>query len=152
MSALDKIAVSIGTGDGFARNAVPILHEIRHALQRLVERGETTLIDLQSIPFGPGDEADLCASLGTGEVTARLDALGESRITETVYPGVWIVDHYNTHGQRIAYQIEVATVPAVLVAQSDDMADGLRRLEAALAEPAEPESRPASNELRSEHG
>ena len=152
MSALDRIAVRIETADGFARNAVPILHEIRHALQRLVERGETTLIDLQSIPFGPGDEADLCASLGTGKVTARLDALGESRITETVYPGVWIVDHYNTHGQRIAYQIEVATVPAVLVAQSDDMADGLRRLEAALAEPAEPESRPASYELRSEHG
>jgi hydrogenase-1 operon protein HyaF len=152
MSALDKIAVRIETADGFARNAVPILHEIRHALQRLVESGETTVIDLQSIPFGPGDEADLCASLGTGEVTAQLDALGESRITETVYPGVWIVDHYNTHGQRIAYQVEVATVPAVLVAQSDDMADGLRRLEAALAEPAEPESRPASNELRSEHG
>ena len=152
MSALDKIAVRIETADGFARNAVPILHEIRHALQRLVESGETTVIDLQSIPFGPGDEADLCASLGTGEVTARLDVLGESRITETVYPGVWIVDHYNTHGQRIAYQIEVATVPAVLVAQPDDMADGLRRLEAALAEPAEPESRPASNELRSEHG
>jgi hydrogenase-1 operon protein HyaF len=152
MSALDKIAVRIETADGFARNALPVLHEIRHALQRLVESGETTVIDLQSIPFGPGDEADLCASLGTGEVTAQLDALGESRITETVYPGVWIVDHYNTHGQRIAYQIEVATVPAVLVAQSDDMADGLRRLEAALAEPAEPESRPASNELRSEHG
>jgi hydrogenase-1 operon protein HyaF len=152
MSALDKIAVRIETADGFARNALPVLHEIRHALQRLVEAGETTVIDLHSIPFGPGDEADLCASLGTGEVTARLDALGESRITETVYPGVWIVDHYNTHGQRIAYQIEVATVPAVLVAQPDDLADGLRRLEAALAEPAEPESRPASNELRSEHG
>ena len=152
MSALDKIAVRIETADGSAHNAVPILHEVRHALQRLVESGETTVIDLQSIPFGPGDEADLCATLGTGEVTARLDALGESRITETVYPGVWIVDHYNTHGQRIAYQIEVATVPMVLVAQSDDIVDGLRRLEAALAEPAEPESRPASNELRSEHG
>lgn len=152
MSALDKIAVRIETAEGFARNALPILHEIRHALQRFVKAGETTVIDLHSIPFGPGDEADLCASLGTGEVTARLDALGESRITETVYPGVWIVDHYNTHGQRIAYQIEVATVPAVLVAQRDDMVDGLRRLEAALARPAEPESRPASNELRSEHG
>ncbi len=152
MSALDKIPVHIETADGFARNALPVLHEIRHALQRLVETGEATVIDLHAIPFGPGDEQDLCARLGTGEVTARLDALGESRITETIYPGVWVVDHYNTHGQRIAYQIEVTTVPAVLVAQSDDMADGLRRLEAALAEPAEPESRPASNELRSEHG
>jgi len=104
MSALDKIAVRIETADGLARNALPILHEIRHALKRLVEAGETTVIDLHAIPFGAGDEADLCASLGTGEVTARLDALGESLITETIYPGVWIVDHYNTHGQRIAYQ------------------------------------------------
>ena len=152
MSTLDKIAVRVETAGRFARNALPVLHEVRHALRRLVETGESTAIDLQSIPFGPGDEEDLCASLGTGEVAAQLHALGESRITETIYPGVWIVDHYNTHGQRIAYQIEVATVPAVLMAQPDDMADGLRRLEAALAERAEPESRPASNELRSEHG
>jgi len=152
MSALDQIAIRVETEDRFARNALPVLHEVRHALRRLVEAGESTTIDLHSMPFGPGDEEDLLAGLGTGEVAAQLAALGESRITETIYPGVWIVDHYNTHGQRIAFQIEVTPVPSVLVAHADDMADGLQRLEAALAGPAEPESWPASNELRSQHG
>jgi hydrogenase-1 operon protein HyaF len=152
MSALDQIAIRVETADRSARNALPVLHEVRHALRRLVEAGESTVIDLHSMPFGPGDEEDLLAALGAGEVAAQLDALGESRITETTYPGVWVVDHYNTHGKRIAFQIEVATVPSVLVAQAADMADGLQRLEAALAEPAEPESWPASNELRSQHG
>jgi hydrogenase-1 operon protein HyaF len=152
MSALDEIAIRVETADRSARNALPVLHEVRHALRRLVESGESTVIDLHSMPFGPGDEEELLAALGTGEVAAQLDALGESRITETTYPGVWVVDHYNTHGKRIAFQIEVATVPSVLVAQAADMADGLQRLETALAEPAEPESWPASNELRSQHG
>ena len=152
MSALDQIAVRVETADRFAGNALPVLHEVRHALRRLVEAGESTVIDLHSMPFGPGDEEDLLAALSTGEVAAQLQALGESRVTETIYPGVWIVDHYNTHGQRIAFQIEVTPVPSVLVAHADDMADGLQRLEAALADPAEPECRPASNELRSQHG
>lgn len=152
MSALDEIPIRVETGEGLARNALPVLHELRHALRRLIETGETTVIDLHAMPFGPGDEEQLLAALGTGEVSARLTALGESRIAEASYPGVWIVDHYNTHGQRIAYHIEVTSVPAVLVTQPEDMADGLERLEAALAEPAEPESWPASNELRSQHG
>jgi hydrogenase-1 operon protein HyaF len=152
MSALDQIAIRVETADRSARNALPVLHEVRHALRRLIEAGESTVIDLHSMPFGPGDEDDLLAALGTGEVAAQLDALGDSRITETIYPGVWIVDHYNTHGQRIAFQVEVTPVPSVLVAHADDMADGLQRLEAALAGPAEPESWPASNELRSQHG
>lgn len=152
MSALDEIPIRVETGEGLARNALPVLHELRHALRRLIETGETTVIDLHAMPFGPGDEEQLLAALGTGEVSARLNALGESRIAEASYPGVWIVDHYNTHGQRIAYHIEVTSVPAVLVTQPEDMADGLERLETALAEPAEPESWPASNELRSQHG
>lgn len=152
MGALDDIAVRVESAGHFTRNALPLLHEIRHALDRLVGNGESTLIDLLSIPFGPGDEAELLSSLGTGEVSARLDALGESKIAETQYPGVWVVDHYNTNGQRIAFQIEVTAVPSVLVAHPADMADGLQRLTAALAEPAEPEIPPASNELRSQHG
>ena len=33
----------------------PVLHEIRHALSRLVETGEPTRIDLSAMPYGPGD-------------------------------------------------------------------------------------------------
>jgi hypothetical protein len=44
-------------------NALPILNEIRHALDRLLESGETTVIDLGALPMGPQDEA--------GETLAR---------------------------------------------------------------------------------
>jgi hydrogenase-1 operon protein HyaF len=60
-------------------NALPLLHEVRHALERLLAAGEETVIDLRSIPMGPGDEARLEAELGTGDVSARLEtAIGPS--------------------------------------------------------------------------
>ena len=33
MSALDEIPIRVETGEGLARNALPVLHELRHALQ-----------------------------------------------------------------------------------------------------------------------
>jgi hydrogenase-1 operon protein HyaF len=145
MGALDTISVRVESAGDLTRNALPILHEIRHALTRLVAAGETTVIDLFAIPFGPGDERLLLEALGEGEVTAHLHALGESRIVETTYPGVWLIDHHNADGQRIAYHIEIANVPQVLSAQAEDVADGLRRLESALAGSVGPDNRPANN-------
>jgi hydrogenase-1 operon protein HyaF len=106
----------------------PVLHEIRHALRRLIQNGESTVIDLTSLPFGPGDERQLLEYLGEGEVNATLNTLGRSRLWETRFPGVWLVDHYNPEQVRIAFQIEVGEVPAVLKSQKEDVADGLDRL------------------------
>ena len=120
--------------DGVASvgNATPILHEIRHALMRLLEDGETTIIDLRAIPFGPGDQQRLLEALGTGEVTATVDTLGVSEVRETGYPGVWLVDHADTAGERVALQVEVTAVPAILTTQQADMRDALVRLDAKL--------------------
>jgi hydrogenase-1 operon protein HyaF len=145
MSALDGIAIRVEPPEWAASNALPVLHEVRHALANLLATGEGTVIDLFAIPFGPGDERTLLEALGEGEVTAHLHALGESRIVETAYPGVWLIDHHNADGQRVAYHIEIANVPQVLSAQPEDVADGLRRLESALAGSVGPDTRPASN-------
>jgi len=110
----------------------PVLHEIRHALRRLIQTGESTVIDLTSLPFGPGDESKLLEYLGEGEVSATLNTLGRSRLWETRFPGVWLVDHYNPEQVRIAFQIEVGEVPAVLRSQREDVADGLDRLTSLL--------------------
>ena len=80
-------------------NALPILHEVRHALERLATTGAPGIIDLRAIPFGPGDEARLLARLGRGEVEAVINALGETRIWESAIPAVWVIDHYNV-GRR----------------------------------------------------
>jgi len=109
-------------------NALPILHEILHAMQRLNVDGESTVIDLRAIPFGPGDEDKLLNILGQGEIQVRLDSLGLSEIWETDYHGVWVIDHKNNVDERIALQIEVTQVPQILLAQQTDISDSISRL------------------------
>ncbi|MBL3526531.1 MAG: hydrogenase expression/formation protein [gamma proteobacterium endosymbiont of Lamellibrachia anaximandri] len=116
-------------------NAIPLLHEILHALRRLGETEEPTTIDLRSIPFGPGDEEQLLDALDRGEVTVKLETLGASEIYETAFAGVWIVEHKNTEGERIALQIEITRVPEILFTQVADLTDSISRLENRLRAP-----------------
>lgn len=114
-------------------NALPLLHEIRHALDRLLASGEPTAIDLNSLPMGPGDERRLFAALGEGEVRAELDALGRTLIRETRYPGVWITEHFNASGEVVGRLLEVTWVPAILQSQAEDVSAGLATLTRSLA-------------------
>ena len=141
MSGLSKIGVAVETGGGvepeLRGNALPLLHEIRHALARLLEEGEPTVIDLQSLPMGPGDLRRLMDELGEGEVKAELEALGSSVIRESKYSGVWIVEHMNGSGGIASRFVEISWVPSLLQAQAEDVRKGLQELADALA--------PASN-------
>jgi hydrogenase-1 operon protein HyaF len=65
---------------------------------------------------------------------AVLSALGPSDFRESSYPGVWLVTHYNHDDKIVGKFVEVAIVPALLRSQPEDMAAGLRRLEARLME------------------
>jgi hydrogenase-1 operon protein HyaF len=134
MSALDSIAIVVESPPVAPDwgNALPILHEIRHGLERLVLTGEPTVIDLRAIPFGPGDEARLLQRLGRGEVEASVHALGESHIWESAIPGVWLIDHRNTEGERLALHIEIDRIPTILLAQPEDLAEAATRLESLL--------------------
>jgi hydrogenase-1 operon protein HyaF len=132
MQKLQDIAVRVEATDGLPlnhSNATPIMHEILHALRKLAAQGESTTIDLQAIPFGPGDEEDLLDLLGTGEITVELNSLGSSIIRESAYSGVWIIDHRNADDQRIALHIDIAQVPMIIRSQPEDVADALHRLE-----------------------
>jgi hydrogenase-1 operon protein HyaF len=124
--------LEIEAGDIGTHNVIPLLHEIRHALAQLLEEGKETAIDLRSIPLAPGEEAVIEQVLGEGEVQAVLSALGPSDFRETSYPGVWVVTHYNHDDKIVGKFVEVAVVPALLRSQAEDMAAGLRRLEARL--------------------
>jgi hydrogenase-1 operon protein HyaF len=125
-------------------NVTPILHEVLHALERLADTGEPTSIDLRSLPFGPGEEERLEEALGTGEVAIRMDALGESRIVECAFPGVWLITHYNSHEEIMARMIEITEVPDIIRAGPRDMRRGAevlrRRLEDADADHETPDA------------
>lgn len=118
-------------------NVEPILHEVAHALDRLLDKREPTVIDLASLPFGPGELEKLEERLGIGELTAELDALGLSRIRETAYPGVWWLEHRNTDDEVVGRYIEITRTPEILKSQDADIQAGRAQLIDALSEDRE---------------
>jgi hydrogenase-1 operon protein HyaF len=124
---------NIHSGKELTMNVEPILHEIRHALKKLVDRGESSIIDLRSIPLAPGEEETIILTLGKGEVDAKLNALGPSEIYESRFAGVWIVTHFNENDSIVSRFIEITGFPDVLKAQREDIAHGLQGLTEELA-------------------
>lgn len=122
------IKFNIQIGDELTQNVKPLLHEIKHALENLIETGHSTMIDLRSIPLAPGEEDKILESLGRGEVLAQLNALGLSEIIETQYAGVWMVTHYNDENTIISRFIEVTTMPEILCSQTEDIMAAYSRL------------------------
>jgi hydrogenase-1 operon protein HyaF len=125
MSGLSDIPVNVEAGTG---NVIPLLHEVRHALQRVASGEQGTVIDLRSLPLAPGEEARIEEALGEGEIRAELNALGPSTIRETAFPGVWFVTHRNVENEVVARFIEVCRVPDLLKAPPEDMEDAVRNL------------------------
>lgn len=118
-----------GTG-----NVEPLLHQIRHALDNLLNHEQESCIDLRSLPLAPGEQRELLDFLGQGEVSATLDSQGQSLIRETRFPGVWLCIHNNQADETLAKLIEITRIPYILKAQTEDMRDGLLRLKRELGE------------------
>lgn len=116
-----EVKFNIHNGNELTQNVKPLLHEIKHALESLIENGKTSIIDLRSIPLAPGEEDKILSTLGTGEVQAQLNTLGLSEIIETQYAGVWVVTHYNDDNNIISRFIEVTTMPSILSSQTEDI-------------------------------
>lgn len=113
-------------------NIRALLAEIAARLEKLDNNGESGMIDLNSLPFAPGEYEQLRQALGQGEVSARIEAIGGSDIIETHYPGVWWVTHYNVEGDIIADMIEIAWFPEIIKSQPEDVHAGLERLKGSL--------------------
>lgn len=113
----------------FHGNVRPILNEVLHALDKLLGTNESTTIDLASLPFGPGELEHLEALLGTGELSAVLDALGTSSIRETAYPGVWWLEHRNAFDEVVGRYLEITRTPEILSSQDADIIAGRAHLE-----------------------
>jgi hydrogenase-1 operon protein HyaF len=113
-------------------HTLPILHEIYHAVKRLLETGEETVLDLTNLPLGSTGQTELLEWLGTGEVTAQLKAWGESQIYETHTPGVWFIEHRNSEEKPLSKFIEVTYIPTILKAQPQDIQQGLEELTSRL--------------------
>ncbi len=128
MSQVCVSKFNIQAGNQLTWNVKPILHEIRHALKKWLDSGESSIIDLRTIPLAPGEEEAIFETLGHGEVHARLEVLGISEIYESRYAGVWIVTHYNDDESIVSRFIEVTDLPDLLRSRPEDVADALQGL------------------------
>ncbi len=108
-----------------------LLAEVSDLLRNLIAHQRAGSIDLLGLPLSAACLAALEQRLGQGEITAILNASGESRIRETSFPGVWWTSHADEAGRIIAMLIEVTEVPDILRAATKDMATGLERLQGA---------------------
>ena len=129
------IRVEHGAPSPTTVNVLPLLYEIKHALKKLVQEGEETIIDLRTIPLGTGDAAVLNAYLGQGEVRATVKALGKSEISETRFAGVWRVTHFNSEHEVVGRFIEITSIPTLLKSQAEDMTAALEQLRKQLLMP-----------------
>ncbi|SFJ09447.1 hydrogenase expression/formation protein [Celeribacter neptunius] len=125
-------------------NVVLLLNEIRHALQRLIDTGEPTTLDLSGIPMTKAETEEFDRALGEGEVRVSLDAGGPSEIIETGFAGVWRVTHRaasDASGDMVlARYIEITVIPEILLSQRPDMQRALTRLKARLELSSEEEA------------
>ncbi len=115
-------------------NIRALLAEIAARLEALLTDGDSAMIDLNSLPFAPGEYEQLRQALGQGEVTAGIESIGPSEVIETRYPGVWWVTHFNVEGDIVADMIEVAWIPEILKSQTEDIRTGLELLRAQLVD------------------
>ncbi|HEU0187615.1 MAG TPA: hydrogenase expression/formation C-terminal domain-containing protein [Gallionellaceae bacterium] len=135
--SLQNISIKVESNDASTvGNIAALLAEIASLLEVLLTTDAGSVIDLKSLPLSPQEYEQLRFTLGQGEVTARLEAIGPSEIIETQYPGVWWVTHYNVEGDIIADIIEIARIPSVLQSQTEDMQASLVRLQNMLKEHA----------------
>lgn len=124
--ALNDIAVQ--TEAPRTQNLLPVMHEIRHALNELVAHGTHGMIDLHSLPMSPQELEDLDEFLGEGEIDLTLNVLGKTRIRESSYSGIWRIEHLDDSNQRIGYFIEIGMIPEILRSQCDDIKEGLQTM------------------------
>lgn len=114
-----------------------VLHEVAGALQALARSPRRSrIIDLHGLPLDEAERERLRERLGQGEVQARLQAAGETRVDETAFAGVWWVCHADGAGRPVQQQIVVARVPPLLPAHPDDIRAAAGRLAAALGAPS----------------
>ena len=119
---------------GLTGNAPPLLRELSESLNRLLETGESSAIDLSALPLTPADLEWLREILGEGEIAVTLQAGGESTLNETACPGIWWVTHHNEQGAVTSQFIEVSFVPELVKAHPQDVEMGRENLELLISD------------------
>lgn len=122
-----------------------ILAEIQQLLENLSATGEKNSISLRGLPMTDADRLQLEENLGRGEVYAVLDLAGPTEVRETRYAGVWWVQHKGSDGNIACEEIEITTVPEILMTHPADIKTAAGRLKIQLEQVRKSQHAPAQN-------
>ncbi len=107
------------SSSGMAR---ALFNELAQHLQQLVDQDSEHIVDLFNLPISDQDKQELEQLLGKGEVEITLTTVGESRIFETSYNGIWWIRHYAADELLISEFIEVSWIPEIIKSHPSDVA------------------------------
>jgi hydrogenase-1 operon protein HyaF len=113
-------------------NAVPLLNEIKHALERWRAHGEPRTINIFNFPLTAADASWLDEVLGRGELTVEYQGMEHTFWQEAKVSGVWWGEYRNGSGNVTLRSIEIADFPTLARAQPEDIDDGIAQLAAIL--------------------
>ncbi|MGZ5239336.1 MAG: hydrogenase expression/formation C-terminal domain-containing protein [Caldimonas sp.] len=114
-----------GPGNDIAGARDVLAAFVSHLDAWLAAGGENPALDLRGV--APEALRVLNETLGEGEVAAIVDASHEIRIQETVFPGVWREQHFDSDGGLLHDYLLAATIPSVVgVLARDAAAPALR--------------------------
>lgn len=99
-----------------------LFNELALHLQQLLEQASEHSVDLFSLPITEHEKQELEQLLGKGEVDITLTTVGNSRIFETSYNGIWWVRHYAADELLISEFIEVTWIPEIIKSHPSDVA------------------------------
>jgi hydrogenase-1 operon protein HyaF len=110
-----------------------VLHDIHAALAELQASGQSHAIDVRQLPrLSVESYQALRDALSQGEVTAVINAEIKVEVTETQYPGVWWLRHFNARDEISIEVIEITEMPSILKPHRVDVRAGMQKLEQRL--------------------
>lgn len=108
--------------------ALAVAAEVADRLEALARNGQTSAVDLRSLPLTRADLAELEELLGKGEVEVRLEVVGRTLIWETAYAGAWWIRHLGAGEQVASEQIAITPLPEILKSHPEDITAAAQRI------------------------
>lgn len=121
MASMKPFNVAIEIKEPKTGMAQAVLNELADKLQEFADSGKQHVIDISSLPLTHSDKQELETLLGQGEVKITLSTIGESRVIETAYSGIWWIKHFTVDDKLISELIEITRIPEIIKSQPDDV-------------------------------
>ena len=109
-------------------NAPPMLIELQDKSTGFDPAAPLHVINLSLLPHTEADLVWLDQAVGEGAVTILSRGYGNCRVTATSMPHVWRVQFFNSMDTLILDTFEVTTLPEVVLAAREDLADSGARI------------------------